>query len=237
LRCPRCSSIFSQGTLYCTNCGSPLPPTSWPAVAPAPVPSRSKTGLVIGIVLIVLILAGGVGYFLYWNNHQQQLILQAAKTTEQNAADQAPSQIQPTCVSVATDSSHLSYSQYGGFSGYATLSETFGLHNPTNFAIDATWSLTYDYTSVGLRVSSSDSFHINAQGTSHPVFVFTITGQQYNSIPQNPDFSKFTGTIDANYKVVGTYGTYTIPQHESFDNTSSGGGTGGTGSSSSLPSC
>ena len=104
INCPRCSALVTQGSLYCTNCGNPLPP-SWPAFAPPTVPRPSRTGLIVGIVLIVLLVGGGVGYFVYWNNQQRQLVLQAAKTSEQTAANQSPSQIQGTCLTVATDSS------------------------------------------------------------------------------------------------------------------------------------
>ncbi len=233
--CPHCSAPVAQGSSFCGNCGNPLPPIG-PTFAPPPAPKRSRTGLIIGVVLIVLIVGAGVGYFVYWNNQQQQVILQAAKSSEQSAANQLPNQIAFTCLTVATDNSHLSYSPYSGYSGYVTLSETFGLSNPTSFAIDATWKVTYDYTSVGLTVTSSASFHMVAHGVAHPVLVFTVTGQQYNNMPANPDFTKFTGSLDATYQVVGTYSTYSVPQYVSFDSSTSGSGVGSS-SSSNLPMC
>ncbi len=236
--CPHCSAPVTQGSSFCGNCGNPLPPIG-PTFAPPSAPKRSRSGLIIGVVLIVLIVGGGVGYFLYWNNQQQQIVLQAAKSSEQSAANQLPNQITFTCLTVTTDNSHLTYSQYSGYSGYLTLSQTVGLSNPTNFAMDATWKFTYDYTSVGLTITSSSSFHMAAHGVAHPVFIFTVTGQQYNSMPANPDLSKYTGSLDATYQVVGTYSTYSVPQHVSFDSSTSGssGGTVGSSSGSNLPRC
>ncbi len=174
------------------------------------------------------------GYVVYRNNQQQ--ILLAAKNTELNAANQAPDQLQITCLTVTSDNSHLSRSQYGVYSGYVTISEKFGVSNPTRFVMDVTWVLTIDFTAINLVTPSSTSFHLSANGQAGPIFPFVITGSNYNSLPPNPDFSKFIVTLDGTYAVKGTYGTYNPTQHLTYDSTANT-GTGSLGSSGSLPQC
>ena len=167
----------------------------------------------------------------------QQHALQAAKNSEANAANQAPNQLQFTCFSNRTDSSHLSYTQGYGYSGYTAVYETFGISNPTNFAIDATWTITIDYPSVGWVLSDSQTFHEDPNGgVGYPTFAFTVTGSQLNNRPSNANFTIFTVTVDGTYQVTGAYATYTPTTHSTYDSTTgSGNGTVGTGNG--LPKC
>ena len=225
---------LAAGTAFCPNCGSAIPPLGPAIPVPVAAPRKRRTGLIIGIVLVV-ILVGGVAGFLFYNNVQQQ-VLQTAKNTEQVTANQAVNQIQFTCLSVATDGSHLSHDSYYGYSGYAEIRETFGLSNPTRFQIDATWSFKLNFTAVHLVTTSTASFRLPASGAARPVLAFQITGAQYNSLPSNPDLSKFEVTLDAAYTVAGIYSTYNLSQHSMF-NSATQSGTGGLGSSASLSSC
>jgi len=50
------------------------------------------------------------------------------------------------------------------------------------------------------------------------------------------DFSNYTATLDGSYSVTGTYATYTVTQHSTYDS-SSNAGTGTIVSSGSLPKC
>src|SRR6266545_1982916 len=106
--CPTCNTIVAVGTAFCPQCGSPIPstlPPAWPVIPPAPAPKRN-VALIIGIVLIAVLVIG-IGGFAFYQN-QQQLVLQAAKNTERDAANQSVNQLQPTCFTNRTDVSQLS---------------------------------------------------------------------------------------------------------------------------------
>ncbi len=190
--------------------------------------------MIVGIVLITLLVIGIVGYVVYQNVQQQ--VLFAAKNSEQNAANQAPSQLQITCFTVRNDNSHLSYSLISGYSGYLIIYETFGVSNPTKFVMEVTWTLTVDFTSAKLVLISTAPFHLSTNGVAYPTFTFQITGAQYNNLPPNADFSQFSVTLDGSYAVTGAYSTYNLTQHSTYD-TSTNTGSGSLGSSGSLPKC
>ena len=233
--CPTCHTMVAVGTAFCPQCGSPIPstvPSGWPITPPAPAPKRN-VALIVGIVLIVIIVIGIGGYAFYQN--QQQLVLQTAKNTERDAANQAPNQLQATCFSNRTDVSNLSYSN-GVFYGYATIYETFGISNPTRFAMDATWTLTVDFPGPRWVLTDTTPFHIVGSGTGYPTFAFRLTGNQLNNLNNMTDFKTYTVTADSSYLVTGTYATYTVTQHSTYDS-SSNTGSGTLGGSGSLPKC
>ncbi len=240
IACPNCFTIVAPGTAYCPNCSGSIPPP-WPGIPAAPPPRKPRTLLIIGIVLLVLLVLGGVGTVVYLNIQQQQqrenqLVLQAAKNTEQNAANQAPDQFTITCFTATNDTSHLSYSQYTGYAGYARVYETFGISNPTKFSIDATWTLTFSYPSVGWVLTSSIPFHLAANGVAYPTFTFQIDATQYNNLPSNPDFTQYNGAVDGTYTLTGTYAAYSVTQHSTFDSTTNAGGSS-PGSTNNLSKC
>src|SRR5207245_5023893 len=107
--------------------------------------------------VLIAVLVLGIGGFLVYQREQQQ-ILQAARNSEANAANQAVNQLQFACFSNRTDSSHLSGSRTYGFSGYLTVYETFGFSNPTHFGMDVTWSITLDYPSPACALSHRQTF-------------------------------------------------------------------------------
>jgi len=192
--------------------------------------------LIIVAVVLIAVLVIGVGAFLVYQSQQQQ-VLQAAKNSEANAANQAPNQLQFTCFSNRTDSSHLSGSRTYGFSGYLTVYETFGVSNPTTFGMDVTWSMTLDYPSAGWVLSDSQTFHESPKGgVAYPIFAFTLTGSQLNSTPSNADLTIFHAALDGTYRVVGTYDTYTPTTHSTYDSTTSS-GNGSLGTGGDLPNC
>jgi hypothetical protein len=233
--CPTCRTMVAAGTAFCPQCGSAIPsavPSMWPTVPPPP-PRRQNLALIVGIALIVIIVIGIGGYAFYQN--QQQLILQAAKNSEKDAAGQSVNQLQPTCFSNRTDVSNLSYSN-GVYYGYMTIYETFGISNPTTFAMDATWTLTFDFPGPSWVLTNSQTFHLAPSGTGYPTFAFQLTGNQLTNLSSSTDFNKYTATLDGKYLVTGTYGTYTETQHSTYDSSSST-GTGTIGSSGSLPKC
>lgn len=235
--CPNCFTLVPMGTHYCPQCGNAIPPpTAWPGIpAPAPAPKRNVALIVVAVVLIAVLVAGIGGYALYQQG--QQHVLQDAKNSEANAANQAPTQLQFTCFSNRTDTSHLSYMQGYGYSGYTAVYETFGISNPTNFAIDATWTITINYPSVGWVLSDSQTFHAAPNGgVGYPTFAFTVTGSQLNNTPSNANFTNFTVTLDGTYQVTGAYATYTPTTHSTYDSTTSS-GNGSLGTGSGLPKC
>ncbi len=232
--CPTCFAMVPSGTQFCPQCGSPIPPPAGPPVPAAAPPSKRPIALIVGIVLIAIILLGVGGYVVY-NNAQQQ-ILQAAKNSEQNTANQAVDQLRATCLTVRTDSSHL-YGYSGSYSGYRTVYETIGVNNPTKFVMQTTWHLTLSYPSVGWVLADTESFHLSATGTAYPIFSFQVSGSQLNNLPPNPDFTTFTVTLDGTYAATGSYATYNLNQHSTYDSsTRSGTGFLATGGSN-LPSC
>ncbi len=105
--CPRCFTLVAIGTRYCPQCGNAIPPPApWPTTpAPTPEPKRNTVLIIVAVVLIAVLVIG-VGAFLVYQSQQQQ-VLQAAKNSEANAANQAPNQLQFTCFSNRTDTSHL----------------------------------------------------------------------------------------------------------------------------------
>ena len=232
--CPTCFTTVPLGTQFCPQCGSAIPPPTWAPIPATAPPSKRPVKLIVGIVLIVLLLVG-VGGFVLYNNAQQQ-ILQAAKTSDRNAANQSINQLQPTCLSVRTDSSTL-YGSPGSYSGYRTVYETLGISNPTRFAMDATWALTLNYPSVGWVLADTESFHLSANGTAHPIFSYRVSGSQLNNLPPNPNLTTFTVSLNGTYVVTGSYATYLLTQQSNYDSsTQSGNGflaSGGT----NLPSC
>jgi hypothetical protein len=189
----------------------------------------------VAVVLIGVLVAGVAGYAVYQQG--QQRILQDAKNSEANAANQAANQLALTCFSNTTDSSHLSYSQGYGFSGYITVYETFGVSNPTTFAMEVTWTITINYPSAGWVLSNSQTFHESANGgVAYPEFSFTITGTQLNNMPSNADLTVFQVTLDGTYHIVGTYSTYNPTTHTSYDSTTNS-GNGSLGTGGGLPKC
>lgn len=235
--CPNCYTLVPTGTRYCPQCGNAIPPpTTWPGIpAPAPAPRRNVALIVIAVVLVAILVVGVGGYVLYQQG--QQRVLQDAKNTDANAANQAVNQLQFTCFSNRTDTSHLSYTQLYGFSGYTTVYETFGISNPTSFTIDATWTITIDYPSVGWVIINSQTFHEAPNGgVAYPVFAFMVTGSQLNNRPSSANYTIFTVTLDGIYQVTGTYATYTPTTHSTYDSTTSS-GNGSLGTGSGLPKC
>ncbi len=233
--CPTCHTVVAAGTAFCPQCGSPIPstvPPAWPVIPLAPAPKRN-VALIVGIVLIAIIVIG-IGGFAFYQN-QQQLILQAAKVSDRDAANQSVNQLQNTCYSNRTDTSALSYS-YGVFYGYATIYETFGIYNPTRFPMDATWSITIDFPGPSWVLTTTQPFHLVATGTGYPTFAFRITATELNNLTPTTDLKTFTVTVDSSYLVTGSYATYTVTQHSTYDS-SSNTGTGTIGSSGSLPKC
>ena len=229
-----------MGTRFCPQCGYAIPPPAPWTVVPAPpqVSKRNVALIVVAVVLIAVIALGATGYFIYQNNQAQAAqALRIAKNNEANAANQAPNQLQFTCFTNSTDNSHLTYSQIGGYSGYVTVYERFGVSNPSNFAMTVTWTITLDYPSAGWVLTNSQTFHDASNGgIAYPMFAFSVTGTQLNNTPSNANFTIFTVTLDGTYQVTGTYATYTPTTHSSYDSTSNT-GNGSLGLNNNLPKC
>ena len=191
---------------------------------------RSQRNLAIAIVLIALAISGVGGFFIYNYVMSNRNAIQAvAAANEKSAASSAVDGITLTCTSFAVDSSNPGYG--------ASFSFTFGVSNPSKYPMDSTWTLRIDYTGAGVILSSSQTFPIAAQGVAYPKWHFTITQSQAQALASASDKS-FTGSFDRSYTVHGTYGTYDLTRHDTFDSsTGSSTGTGSTGSSGSLQSC
>jgi hypothetical protein len=234
--CPSCYTLVPIGTRYCPQCGNAIPPpTTWPGTPiPATAPRRNTALIIVAVVLIAVLVLGIGGYLLYQQG--QQRVLQAAKNSEANAATAAVNQLQFTCFSDRTDNSTL-HATASGFSGYITVYETFGISNPTNFLIDATWTITIDFPSAGWTLVDSQTFHESSNGgVAHPTFAFRVTGSQLNTTPHNANFTIFQVTLDGTYQVTGTYANYTPTTHSTYDSTTSS-GNGSLGTGSGLPKC
>jgi hypothetical protein len=170
-----------------------------------------------------------------YNNAQAQ-ILQAAKTSDRNAANQSIDQLQPTCLSVRTDSSTL-YGSPGSYSGYRTVYETLGISNPTRFPMDATWALTLNYPAVGWVLADTETFHLSANGTARPIFNYRVSGSQLNNLPPNPNLTTFKVTLDGTYVVTGTYATYLLTHQSNYDSSTMSGNGFLSSGTSNMPSC
>lgn len=247
--CPTCQTPV-QYARFCSNCGANLPPLYTPLPQEAPRHKHSRP-FILGILLVIILacaVAGVAGYMYISNN--QQSILHAAQNTELLAANQAVNQWQVTCFSNTTDTSNF----YRGPppSGFIVLVETFGIYNPSRFPMDTTWTLTYNYPAISTIIHSTETFHLAANSTSYPLFGFVINMTQLQSFASIPagTVPQFIITLDGTYSVYGTYSTYSINQHQSYDsstNTSTGpvtgqfGSNGGGGTTTSgnnnLPKC
>jgi hypothetical protein len=191
--------------------------------------------VIVGIVLIAVLVLGVAAYLVYQQGQMQ--VLQTAKNNEANAANQAPNMLQFTCFSNSTDSSHLTYTPGYGYSGSITIDETFGISNPTSFAIQATWTITIDFPSAGWVLTDSQTFHDGPNGgVGYPTFAFTVTGNQLNNTPSNANFTTFTVTLDGAYQVTGNYATYTPTSHATYDSATNA-GNGDLGANGNLPKC
>ncbi len=102
--------------------------------------------------------------------------------------------------------------------------------------MDATWSITIDFTGPSWVLATTQPFHLVATGTGYPTFAFRVTATELNNLTPTTDLKTFTVTVDSSYLVTGTYATYTLTQHSTYDS-SSNTGTGTIGSSGSLPKC
>ena len=103
--------------------------------------------------------------------------------------------------------------------------------------MDATWTITIDYPSVGWVLSDSQTFHEAPNGgVAYPMFGFTVTGSQLNNRPANANFTIFDVTLDGTYHVAGAYATYTPTTHATYDSTTSS-GNGSLGTGNNLPTC
>ena len=194
------------------------------------VQHRSEKNLALAIVLIVLVLAGVLG-FLFYNLAQSNggIFQSAAAASDRSAASSAVDNLQPTCLSTSTDTSGLPYS--------ATVYITYGLSNPSSYPMDSTWRLTIDYTGAGVVLTSSQTFHVPAHGVAYPRWQFTMTSGQISSYNSATN-KNYVVSIDLSFTVQGTYGTYDFNRHGSYDSaTGTSSGTGSGGSSGTPPSC
>jgi len=232
--CPNCRQSVAFGLRFCPHCGSQLttmPPVGYgPPIMSAPeVQHREDKRLAIAIVLVALALFGVFGFLLYDMTQPGGTIFQsAAAASDKAGASSAVDNLQATCLSTSTDTSGLPYS--------ATVYITYGLSNPSRYSMDSTWRLTIDYTGAGVVLTSSQTFHVPAQGTAYPRWQFTMTSGQISALGQATN-QNFVVSIDTSFTVHGTYGIYDVNRHASYDsatNTSTG---TGSSSSSTLPSC
>ena len=197
---------------------------------PAELQHRSEKNLALAIVLIVLVLTGVLGFLFYDLAQSNGGIFQsAAAASDRSAASSAVDNLQATCLSTSSDTSGLPYS--------ATFYFTYGLSNPTRYSMDSTWRLTIDYTGAGVVLTSSETFHVPAQGVAYPRWQFTMTSGQisaYNSATNK----NYVVSIDLSFTVQGAYGNYDFNRHASYDSaTNTSTGTGSSSGSGSLPSC
>lgn len=104
--------------------------------------------------------------------------------------------------------------------------------------MDARWALMLNYTSIAVMISSVQSFHLSSQGTAYPEFAFRISGPQVTAFHSTLGTPQFTVTLDGTYLVTGSYSTYHISQHQTYDSsTSTGTGGSGFGGNTSTPAC
>jgi len=234
--CTNCYSSVPYGVPICPNCNSIMPvspPTYMPPSTYTPPPGyvpplgsppkKSNTRLIVGVLLVVVIVVAAVslgGYFVFVNS--QQMIDKAA-------ALQAPNKLQTTCLTATVDNSTLRWSGYA-YSGYERAIDTLGVSNPTSYPMDIDLTFTLAYPRVNWNlVSPSPTFHLAPNNIGYAHFTFIISASQLNSLPANPDFSGATATLDGTYSVTGTYGTYSVTQHQTVAVSSS--------SSNTLPAC
>ena len=154
-----------------------MPPVGYgPPVMSAPeVQHREDKRLAIAIVLVALALFGVFGFLLYDMTQPGGTIFQSsAAASDKAGASSAVDNLQATCLSTSSDTSGLPYS--------ATVYITYGLSNPSRYSMDSTWRLTIDYTGAGVVLTSSQTFHVPAQGTAYPRWQFTMTSGQISAL-------------------------------------------------------
>ena len=153
----------------------------------------------------------------------------AAAATDKSGASSAVDGLQITCSTTSTDTSGLPYS--------ASFYLTFGVWNPSKYPIDSTWAITFDYTGAHVVLTTSQTFHIPAQGAAYPKWQFSMTSGQLSSLGSATDQS-FTASLDRSFIVHGSYGSYDFTRHDTYSSTSGvSSGTGSSGTGGSLPAC
>lgn len=235
--CPSCNTNVPYAA-FCNNCGANLPPFFVPP-AYGEIPHRRSRALVLGIILVIVLaasIAGVAGYVTYQN--RQQSIEQAAHNSELLAANQAITQLTITCFSSRSDTSML-VNATTGLTGYMMFYEKFGVANPSTYSMDARWTLIFNYTPIAVQISSVQSFDLPSKGTAYPEFAFRITGSQVTAFHSaTSTVPQFTATLDGTYLVNGTYSTYHISQHQTYDSsTSTGTNAGGHGGNTNTTAC
>src|SRR5439155_25247467 len=125
-----------------------------------------------------------------------------------------------TCFTNRNNTSNISCT-LGSLSEYMIVHETIRNSNPSNFVIDATWTIALDFPSAGWLLRNTQTFHLSPNGVAYPEFGFTITANQLNNTPTSANFTTFNVTLDGSYQVTGTYATYTPTTHSTYDSTTS----------------
>lgn len=196
---------------------------------------RSQRNLAIAIVLIALAISGLGGFFIYNYVMSNRNTVQAvAAASEKAAASSAVDSMTITCASNSYDTS--------GYLGTYSFTTTFGVNNPSSYPMDTTWTFSLNYPNAGVVLSSAQTFTAAPHSTAYPKFKFTLTSSQATAI-SNDSTKAFKLSIDRTFNVQGSYGTYNVVRHDTYDSatgasTGSGGPLGSTGGSSSgLSSC
>ena len=127
--CPHCGKPVSATSKYCPSCGrdiqpQPIPPATTgqfpvePPVTWAP-PSRSRTSLIIGIVVIAMLVIGIVAGTWVWGN-------------------MAAGGLTLTCLTSSSSNSSTT----------ATISIEVGIQNPSVLDVSSDWTIAIIYPSV-----------------------------------------------------------------------------------------
>jgi len=234
--CPNCKQPVAYGVRFCPKCGSQLmtaPPMSYgpPIMSMPEQKHHAEKRLAIAIVLVVLALTG-VGGFIFYStvlNGNGGVLQAAAAATDKSGASNAVDGLQITCTTTSTDTSGLPYS--------ASIYLTFGVSNPSKYQIESTWTITYDYAAAGVVLTTSQTFHVPAQGVAYPRWQLTMTSGQLSSLGSSSNPS-FTVSLDRTFIVHGSYGTYDFTRHDTYNSASGvSSGTSSTGSTGNLPAC
>ena len=199
---------------------------------------KSKTVLVVRLLLVGILAIGVAEFSLY--PILRGFAVSVAKNSEVNAANRVVDELRLTCISTQRDDSNLQPisailgPQYAGWTGYVVVWETFGVYNPTNFVINATWSIRFYFQTVSGATGDYESFQLGANKGSVVAIRLFIPGDQIGD--RYGDWRNYSATLGAIYIAVGTYGSYELSQYSTYDSWRNI-GNGILDSTASLPKC
>jgi hypothetical protein len=233
-----CGTALTTGGAFCPICGNRVslpvsPPVSPNVQAPAywgpsptqPLPVRkSHTGLIVGIVLIVVV-----------------IVAISAVGGSYAYASGAVASLQPTCASTSDSVNWIGLTisiLTTSFTPSTVLGEIqveYGIHNPSSITVNSNWMMQISW--AGSSVSDQQAFTVPAGTTQFVTFHLPITVTTAIKIVTASLTASNTSILVSLTRDDSAYGFHFTNQFTSQSNTSTSSSSSASNSTSTLPSC